>query len=92
MVDFADKNSIDRHGRINHALDTLSRWQAHRKTFLWGKVADPRMSELVLGYMLRTLTRGIMPDPDLIRDTVVGQIPVPSCGYIGCPTKDEHVH
>jgi hypothetical protein len=45
-----------------------------------------------LGYILRRLSRGLIPDPHLVMDTLEGREKVPSCGYLGCTADDDHTH
>lgn len=45
-----------------------------------------------LGYVLRTLSRGQLPDPELVNDALTGKKPVPACGQLGCTWDAEHVH
>lgn len=45
-----------------------------------------------LGYLVRALNKGLVPDPQLLADTLRGKKPVPNCGYLGCTWDAEHVH
>ena len=45
-----------------------------------------------LGYMVRRLSHRQVPRMELVRDTLLGKLPVPDCGFIGCTCDFEHVH
>lgn len=72
------------------------------KRSLWGSFNNAdnptdeelkKRSQAVLGFMLRNLSRGRIPNPDLVFDTLTGKAPVPACGMIGCFLDDyDHVH
>ena len=44
------------------------------------------------GYMIRNLSHRRIPRMELVRDTMLGKLPVPKCGFIGCTWDAEHVH
>lgn len=87
-----------------HKIDTdrnramLDKW--HMRT-LWGHYGntdDPTEAEMnkrvgmVARYMLRMLSRGQIPNPDLVFDTLAGKH-APKCGTVGCFMDDwDHVH
>jgi hypothetical protein len=74
-----------------HNEDRLKAW--YRRS-IWGGVqpSDQERIRTVLSYMLRQLSHGVVPDADLVFDTLEGRVPVPSCGFIGCTWNEEHVH
>lgn len=45
-----------------------------------------------LAYMVRQLSHRRIPHMELVRDTLLGKLPVPPCGFIGCTWDAEHVH
>lgn len=88
-----EERVLKRNACIDEHLERLAGW---RKMYLWGlpgtAAADkPRVRDAVLSYLCRCLSRGIIPDANLVAATFNGQ-EVPACGYLGCQMEGEHVH
>jgi hypothetical protein len=78
----------------------LDKWQGRTLWGYYGNTDEPTEAEMnrrvggVTRYMLRMLSRGQVPNPDLVFDTLAGKQPVPRCGSVGCfmPDDGDHVH
>lgn len=76
--------------------ERLEIWRKNKN--LWGRLPDSNVIEdknvlqAVIGYVLRQLGRGNVPNHDLVMDTLAGVRPVPYCGMIGCfmITAEDH--
>jgi hypothetical protein len=74
----------------------LDKWYKRSIWGAYGNSDDPTEAELnkrcggVTGYMLRMLSRGQVPNPDVVFDTLSGKLPVPGCGIVGCFIDFEH--
>ena len=53
--------------------------------------ASERM-RAVLTYMVRRLSRGVVPDVDVVMDVLDGKADVPACGIAGCVLDFNHCH
>ena len=64
------------------------------KRWMWSLPAPtPEVLQAVASYMVRSLSRGRIPDAVLVERTVNGEEPVPGCGYLGCSMDPaDHVH
>ena len=56
------------------------------------EVEQQRRQVAVTRYMLRSLSRGRLPDAQLIADALGGAKQVPECGWLNCLIGFEHVH
>lgn len=67
------------------------------KKWLWGAARydlpdSSRREKACLDYAVRMLSRGHLPDPELMSETLQGTKSVPQCGHLGCTWDAEHVH
>ena len=74
----------------------VKRFEKWRKVGLFmnpTEFGDERVVGACLGYMIRLLSKGIMPESQLVIETLEGKRKVPPCGYINCFwDEDDHVH
>jgi len=73
----------------------LKEWKGRHLFLCPTSHPDHRMIGAVLGYMARRLSRGQIPDVNLVSDTLEGKLKIPDCGYIGCNLHEsmgDHVH
>jgi hypothetical protein len=75
-------------------LEKLREWQAKRADTraITGSTRAPELDNALLNYVVRCLGRGFVPDLGMMLRVASGELPVPPCGHIGCPTPEEHVH
>lgn len=45
-----------------------------------------------LSYVIRLLSRGRIPDPAIVTNTMLGRTPVPGCGFLDCHIECHHGH
>lgn len=69
-------------------------WRRLKPVLFGGRFTDKReVRDAVLGYLLRSLSRGRIPDVVLTMETLEEKRPVPACGYINCFLEvGDHVH
>lgn len=65
------------------------------KPRLWGmtteEVTDEKIHK-VFGYLVRSLVREYVPHATVVMDYLEGRTKIPSCGFLGCPSGDDHCH
>lgn len=50
------------------------------------------IKDCILGYIVRRLSRGIIPDFLVVQEALQDDYILPSCKHIGCCIEMEHVH
>lgn len=77
--------------------EQLKLW--YKKFLFANPVPSPRAGQLspellgaILGYMLRNLGHGRIPDVAVVEQALEGKATIGSCGYLNCPLDYEHVH
>ena len=54
---------------------------------------DHIKQQAVLTYMMRVLSKGLVPLVDVVVGTLEGRMPIPPCGYLTCALDtDDHSH
>lgn len=76
-------------------MSNCKRFMKWDRRSMWGGEvygANDMAVRATLRHILRLMSRGIIPDPDLIFDVLRGRKEVPDCGHIGCEMGDGHIH
>lgn len=72
--------------------EKLKGW--NKQVMFGGAISSKQeVKDAVLYYLLRSLSRGRIPDAGIAMAALAEKTPIPSCGYINCFMTDvEHVH
>lgn len=95
--ELSSRGSKDAIAKIAHVLLRLAGWNK-QVVFHYPIMVSMTEQEqqaaanACLGYILRRLSRGAIPNPKLVMDTLEGKSPVPPCGFLGCDMADDHTH
>ena len=72
--------------------EKFRRWHRKYSSFINTSDIDHERLSLIMNYMLRYMSMGLIPEHVVVHDFLFSDKELPICGHIGCLIDFEHVH